>query len=103
MEFLIKITASMMIMQCSSLSSTEEEFTSDMGLYLQGNIFTPVGVKALFATIFDDASLNAITESNHMCTLGVFEISHPIQHLLYELDGTLNHKRNLLIALREKE
>jgi hypothetical protein len=39
--------------------------TSLKTIYLQGNNFTSIGVKALLTCVFDSSSLNAISESNH--------------------------------------
>jgi hypothetical protein len=85
------------------LSRSLKENTHLRRLNLQWNNFTPVGAKALFATLFDDASLNAISESNHTCALDIFLFSAPFQRLLFQLNGTLDRKSKILIALDDRE
>ena len=70
-------------------------------LGLERNNFTSTGVKALFSSLYDSSSLNAISESNHTCELDLFDNkkSAPFQQMLENLDRT----SKILIALHEKE
>jgi hypothetical protein len=60
-------TASMTIMRSSSLKHLRGTQISKR--YLNNNDFTSVGIKTMIASLCDSTSLNAISESNHTCTL----------------------------------
>ena len=47
--------------------------------------------------------MNAISESNHTCALVIFLFSAPFQRLLFQLNGTLDRKSKILIALDDRE
>ena len=43
-----------------------------------GNNFTDVGIKILYKAVYNDTSLNAITDSNHTCELVLFGEDGPV-------------------------
>ena len=47
-------------------------------LSLCGNNFTDVGIKILYKAVYDDTSLNTITDSNHTCELVLFGEDGPV-------------------------
>ena len=77
-------------------------------LHIYWNNFTSVGVKALFSSVFDNSSLNAIFDSNH-----VLKMIHVISDddYFYRM-SKINHNMNdgewpladkLLIAMHDKD
>lgn len=58
--------------------------TNLVGLRLRGNKFTETGLKILYASIFDDTSLNAIIDCNHSCALKLFHDGEVIPDWLDE-------------------
>ena len=78
--------------------------TNLLALRLTRNNFSSVGVKALFSSLYDSSSLNAISESNHTCELDLFDNkkSAPIQQMLTSLEN-LDRTSKILIALHDKE
>ena len=85
------------------ISQALKKNTNLSTLALRQNKFTSVGVKALLTSLFDGASLNAISESNHTCDLRVFDFADPIQELLSSLNNELDRTSKILIALHDKE
>jgi hypothetical protein len=76
-------------------------------LHIYWNNFTSVGVKALFSSVFDSSSLNAIAESNH-----VLQMIHVISDDYFYRMSKINHNMNdgewpladkLLIAMHDKD
>jgi hypothetical protein len=69
-------------------------------LYLFSNNFTSVSVKSLFSYVFDNTSLNAISESNHVCAIEVIYDRIFGEHLssMY----TFGRTDKLLIAVHDK-
>jgi hypothetical protein len=74
-------------------------------LYLVGNKFTSIGVKALLSCIFDNSSLNAISESNHtleqirLFSMGENERLCDFITSLLEM----NHAQKIVLALQDKD
>jgi len=70
-------------------------------LYLFSNNFASVGVKSLFSSVFDNMSLNAISESNHVCAIEVIydRIFGERLSSMY----TLSRTDKLLIAMHDKD
>ena len=103
------------------LSGALKKNTNLSRLYIRRNDFTPVGVKTLFASLFDVSSLNTISESNHVCKLYVFNSSANFQTLssaIQDLDlldsgigqtlfsainQDLDRHSKILLALHDKE
>jgi hypothetical protein len=76
-------------------------------LNLVGNKFTPIGVKALLSCIFDNSSLNAISESNH--TLTRIHMFRNLPHRNFFLAGCidrifeLDQTQKIVLALQDKD
>jgi hypothetical protein len=75
-------------------------------LNLVGNDFTSIGVKALLSCVFENSSLNAISESNH--TLTKIDMFHNLQsynHMVSCIDRLLRLDRiqKILFALQDKK
>jgi hypothetical protein len=77
-------------------------------IYLELNNFTSIGIKALFSCVFDSASLNAISESNHtLLTINIFnDFDIP---LMKQIDcridrlHDLNRTQKIMLALQDKD
>jgi hypothetical protein len=75
-------------------------------LNLVGNKFTSIGVKALLSCIFDNSSLNAISESNHTLTIHMF---HNLLHRNNFLAGCIDRFfgldwiQKIVLALQDKD
>ena len=88
------------------ISHALKKNTNLHGIYLHSNKFTSVGAKALLTCVFDNSTLNAISESNH--TLGgmnFFDYSNRPKSLagcidrLLQLDCT----QKIMLALQDKD
>jgi hypothetical protein len=72
-------------------------------LHLEQNNFTSVGVKALFSSVFDNASLNAISQSNHTCRMRVVNFESSIQNHFSRINADFDREDKVLLALLDKE
>jgi hypothetical protein len=72
-------------------------------LKLEKNNFTSVGVKALFSSVFDNSSLNAISQSNHKCDIHVANFESSIQNHFLLVKAHLDQTDKILLALLDKE
>jgi hypothetical protein len=73
---------------------------------LHTNNFTSIGVKALLTCVFDNSSLNALSESNHtLIRMNIFDYSIHIGKLDYYLDRLLELDRaeKIMFALQDKD
>ena len=66
---------------------------------LRGNEFTLLGEDALKKAVYDDSSLNAVADSNHMCTVkGLHFYSSAIfvrgQYNVYRNEGDSRDSKN---------
>jgi len=71
-------------------------------LNLERNNFTSVGVKALFSSVFDNSSLNAISKSNHTCKLEVFNFGSFYENFS-SINDDFDRTDKILLALLDKE
>jgi hypothetical protein len=101
------------------ISGALKKNTNLSRLYIRRNHFTPVGVKTLFASLFDVTSLNTISESNHVCKLHVSNshanletLSTPfnqdyspanVETLFSAFNQDLDRYSKILLALHDKE
>jgi hypothetical protein len=89
------------------ISQALKRNTNMLTLFLHANNFTSIGVKALLTCVFDNSSLNAISESNHTLEdMNFFsDNNRPIKRLqgcinkLLELDWT----QKIVLALQDKD
>jgi len=72
-------------------------------LHLEQNNFTSVGVKALFSSVFDNSSLNAISKCNHKCGMRVANFGSKIQNNFSSINTSLDRTDKVLLALLDKE
>jgi len=74
-------------------------------LHIYWNNFTSVGVKALFSSIFDSSSLNAIADSNHALIIDVIrdDYFHRMSKFNCMNDGEWPMPDKLLIAMHDKD
>jgi hypothetical protein len=72
-------------------------------LHLVQNNFTSLGVKALFSSVFDNSSLNAISQSNHMCKIFAVNYHSNIKHHFLSINADLDQTDKILLALLDKE
>jgi hypothetical protein len=74
-------------------------------LQIYWNNFTSVGVKALFSSIFDSSSLNAIADSNHALIIDVIrdDYFHRMSKFNRMNDGEWPMPDKLLIAMHDKD
>lgn len=62
----------------NALALSLKSNTNLVDLSLRGNNLTSVGLDTLYKSIFDDNSLNAISDSNHTCELKLFDDGEPV-------------------------
>lgn len=60
------------------------------------------GIKSLFTSFFDGASLNAISDSNHTCNMYIRNDS-PLNHRIVSINEGFDRTDKLLLALLDKE
>jgi hypothetical protein len=89
------------------ISQALKKNTNLHSIDMHSNNFTCIGVKALLTCVFNNSSLNAISESNHtLKQLVVFDyINQPIHRLEYSIDGMigLDRKAKIVLALQDKD
>ena len=73
-------------------------------LYLDGNDITRSGDKVLWKVIYDDSSLNAVADSNHVCKIDGSADPSSVHHLFCCNDGgpRQNRARKIFSLLRER-
>ena len=72
-------------------------------LHLEQNNFTSVGVKALFSSVFDSSSLNAISKCNHRCKIIVVNGKAKIQENFSSINTSLDRTDKVFLALLDNE
>jgi hypothetical protein len=71
---------------------------------LKGNSFTSVGVKALLTCVFDNSTLNAISESNHTLTrINMFHNHNDKLAFCTEILIQLDSPHKIMLALQDKD
>ena len=85
------------------ISQALKRNTNLKSIKLRVNNITSIGVKALLTCVFDNSSLNAISESNH--TLEGMNFFHIMERLDCCIDRMLemNYAQKIMLALQDKD